>query len=62
MNDLIEFVENIYPIPLTDLQKNFLKTYERERKDGRRVFAIFPRMCGRRIFEDIIREREGNNQ
>lgn len=62
MSSLIDFVEKIHPVPLTDFQRNFLEKYEQARKENKQVFVTFPRMYGRRMIENAIRKWEGENQ
>lgn len=62
MNSLIDFVEKTHPVPLTDFQKDFLEQYKQARKENKKVFVTFPRLYGRRMIENAIREWEGENQ
>lgn len=55
---LVEFAEKISPIPLTDWQKKFLSFYEQAEKEHKKIVCIMPRINGRKMIIDIIREYE----
>lgn len=62
MSGLVKFAESISGISLTNFQKDFLEKFESARKNGEKLFVTFPRMCGRKMILDIIREYEQNIQ
>ena len=55
---LVEFAENISPIPLTDWKKQFLSAYEQAREGGKVIMCVPPRIGGRRMLMQIIDEFE----
>lgn len=56
--DLLEFAEKTSPIPLSIWQKEFLKAYEQAQKQNVQFCFCIPRMTGRKMAMDIIRQFE----
>lgn len=59
---LLDFAECTSEIPLTNFQKNFLERFESARNNGEELIVNFPRMCGRKMILDIIRQYEKEEQ
>jgi len=55
---LVEFAEKISPIPLADWQKQFLAAYEQAKKENKHLFYVPPRINGRQMMMQIIKEFE----
>lgn len=62
MSDLVNFAETISEIPLKKFQKHFLDRFESERNNGEELIVNFPRMCGRKMMLDIIKQFEKYEQ
>lgn len=59
---LLEFAERTSEIPLSNSQKHFLERFESARNNGEELIVNFPRMCGRKMLLDIIRQFEKEGQ
>lgn len=56
MRDLVSFEEKTSQIPLSNFQKDFLRKFEDARNNGKELFVIFPRVCGRSMILNIIKQ------
>lgn len=51
---LLEYAENVSPVPLTYWQKKFLEEYEMAKKENRFIAFSMPRNEGREMISQII--------
>lgn len=58
MMTLVEFAERTSEISFSSFQKRFLAEFENAKNNGYELFVSFPRMPGRKMILDIIREFE----
>ena len=55
---LVEFAENISPVPLSNWQKQFLSAHKQAREEGKVIMCVPPRINGKRMLMQIIDEFE----
>jgi len=56
--ELVEYAEKTSSVPLTEWQKQFLQAYEKACDEGQVYIDVPPRISGRMMVQEIIRDYE----